>query len=175
MKALALISLVVAACAPAFQMDRPAFAYYVAAVRPARGALVAVHRCGLDVQGRPTGYCYDEVVAANSPTALVAEKELARSPLPAAPVPAPTLRDVMRVVNDGDVHARVESCRRDFAPEVARVRFSLTVMPSGDPDGIELPAALNARFADCTKDAVLAARFGQFDAQPQRYDLMMVL
>jgi hypothetical protein len=127
------------------------------------------------VKGRPTGYCYDDVVAANSPTALVAEKELARSPLPEVAVPAPTLRDVLRVVNDDDIHARVESCRRDYAPEVARVRFSLTVMPSGDPDAIELPATLNPRFADCTRDAVLAARFAQFDAQPQRYELMMVL
>jgi len=167
-----------------------AVAQYIAGLHRGPGALLTVHRCSLDVRGKPTGECYDQLVGANSEAALLAEQAFAHGPaIPAPPdsttVPAPPVDDTIKapsitaalaVVNDADTHARIESCRQQYGTQpVAVLRFGLEVAPSGDVEHVELHGDLESLFASCAVEALSRARFKPFVGGAQHYELAAAL
>ena len=168
MRILSLAPLLVASCVP---LAQPGVTTYVASVRPGPGALAAIERCGLDVHGRRTGWCSTDYVAASSPRALAAATVAAGEPAG----PPPTLREAMHVVNDGEVHTRLDACRRDYGSSRDRLRFALDIAPSGDVDRIVLPDDTESWFRDCAYDALDHVRFAPFDGPRQHYELMVML
>ena len=126
--------------------------------------------CTLDDEGYMTSDCdsRDEpVMDASIPPSTM--------PIKAPKVtPPPSADDVMRAVTRKDVARLVAQCHAAYAADLASVRFTLSIAPSGQVTHVSL-ADVGPPFADCAARALWSATFSPFDGPAVTYEQQLEL
>jgi hypothetical protein len=153
--------------------------YYVADVHPAGDGLV-VTKCAIDLEGRATRSCHDELedgagdgAGTPDPAEISAAERRLEAQQP-RPLPAPDERRIAKAFVSPGVTRLLELCRRTYAADAAELQFAVTVNPSGDIADLT-PRAANPRFAGCAERALRTASIAAFDGSPVHLEQRVAL